>query len=237
MPFRKVYLPWAAVHLTILLVKPYSPLSKYEMLFDWYTGSVAGVDGTGGRGKARCPGSHAIDATSSPQHPGGEKARAALRVVRLEARGLPCRPRVVFPRGVLRCRAEPALRGSDVGVGVAHLRIKRCGNQPVNLYAIEQARLLGHLRVGGVETPLERADAATGTTSRLKFDFHTRSQISTRRSTSTGRPSTRTTARATSSFPGSATRPCRGRSSSRSTGIARRERRSRDCVVLLLLVP
>ena len=52
MPFRKVYLPWAAVHLTILLVKPYSPLSKYEMLFDWYTGSVAGVDGTGGRGKA-----------------------------------------------------------------------------------------------------------------------------------------------------------------------------------------
>ena len=68
---------------------------------------------------------------------------------------------------------EPALRGSDVGVGVAHLRIKRCGNQPVNIYAIEQTRLRGHLRVGGVETPLERADAATGTTSRLKFDFHT----------------------------------------------------------------
>ena len=54
---------------------------------------------------------------------------------------------------------EFALRGRDVGVGVAHLRIKQCGNQPVNLYAIEQTRLRGHLRVGGAETPLERADA------------------------------------------------------------------------------
>lgn len=52
MPFKKIYLPWAAVHLAILLVKPYSPLKNYEMLFDWYVGSVAGEDGTNGKGKA-----------------------------------------------------------------------------------------------------------------------------------------------------------------------------------------
>ena len=38
----------------------------------------------------------------------------------------------------------------------------------VILHTIEQTRLRGHLRVGGVQTPRHRADAVTGTTSRRR---------------------------------------------------------------------
>ena len=38
----------------------------------------------------------------------------------------------------------------------------------MNLHAIEQTRLCGRLRVGGVETPRHRADAVTGTSRRRR---------------------------------------------------------------------
>mmetsp|Transcript_15487 Transcript_15487/g.48055 ORF Transcript_15487/g.48055 Transcript_15487/m.48055 type:complete len:409 (+) Transcript_15487:184-1410(+) len=49
--FWKVYVPWGISHLLFLLVKPYTPLAKYEMLFDWYVGSVASGDNSSARGK------------------------------------------------------------------------------------------------------------------------------------------------------------------------------------------